>query len=61
MYFYGVGHTVTVPPHPQLDFGTGDFSIDAWIRPVDVSQTVGGFIHPIVDKLDPMPPAGFAF
>jgi hypothetical protein len=61
LYFYGAGHTASVPPHPQLDFGTGDFSIDAWIRPVDVGQTVGGFIQPIVDKLDPIPPAGFVF
>jgi hypothetical protein len=61
LYFYGPGHTVSVPPQAQLDFGAGDFSIDAWIRPVDVGQTVGGFIQPIVDKLDPVPPAGFAF
>jgi hypothetical protein len=62
LYFYG-GHMAAVAPHPHLDFGTGDFSIDAWIRPVDVGQTVGGFITPIVDKLDLTPPnpAGFAF
>jgi hypothetical protein len=62
LYFYG-GHMAAVAPHPHLDFGTGDFSIDAWIRPVDVGQTVGGFITPIVDKLDTTPPnpAGFAF
>ena len=59
LYFYG-GRLVTVPLDPQLDFGTGDFSIDAWIRPVDVGQTVGGFMQPIVDKFDPVPPAGFA-
>jgi len=62
LYFYG-GHMAAVAPHPQLDFGTGDFSIDAWIRPVDVGQTIGGFITPIVDKLDTAPPTpvGFAF
>jgi hypothetical protein len=60
LYFYA-GRLVAVPPNqPQLDFGTGDFSIDGWIRPVDVGQTVGGFIQPIVDKLDPVPPAGVA-
>ena len=60
LYFFA-GRLVAVPPNqPQLDFGTGDFSIDAWIRPVDVGQTVGGFIQPIVDKFDPVPPAGFA-
>jgi hypothetical protein len=31
---YFAGNYVQVPPHPDLEFGTGDLTIDAWIRPV---------------------------
>ena len=50
---------VIVPPHPELDFVNGDFSIDAWVSIV----TPGGpaFIHPIIDKLNPPSGPGFAF
>jgi hypothetical protein len=62
LYFYGgPGHFITVPPDPQLDFGAGDFSIDAWIRIVDVFETSSGFIQPIVDKYDGASQTGFAF
>lgn len=43
--FDGVNDYVQVPNAPQLNFGTGDFSIDAWIRTTD---TVG--VKVIVDK-----------
>ncbi|MBI4468900.1 MAG: hypothetical protein HY650_06225 [Acidobacteria bacterium] len=47
LYFYGP--SVEVPNHPDLNFGNSDFSIDAWIRPVQVGP---GFVQPIVDKLE---------
>lgn len=43
----GPSHYVEVPTSPELSFGTGDFTIDAWIK---LGQA--GNIHPIVDKLD---------
>jgi len=49
---YFVGPYVEVPPQAELDFGTGDFSIDAWVRPVDCSHGVGGVLSPIVDKFN---------
>jgi hypothetical protein len=36
---------VDVPNHPELNFGTGDLSIDAWINPTNLSGII-----PIVDK-----------
>jgi hypothetical protein len=39
---------VDVPNHPEVNFGTNDFTIDAWIK---LGPTPGD-IYPIVDKLD---------
>jgi hypothetical protein len=36
---------VAVPNHPELDFGEGDLTIDAWIYPTNLSGVI-----PIVDK-----------
>lgn len=56
-YFYP-GHYTEVAPQAELDFGTGDFSIDAWIRAVGNSAPA---VQPIVDKLDiPGGNVGFA-
>ncbi len=46
--FYGVNY-VTVPYYPAIDFTTGDFSIDAWVRR-DPNDTGGG-IRMIVNHL----------
>ncbi len=46
LYFYGP--YIEVPDHPDINFGNGSLSIDAWVRPVQVGPT---FIQPIVDKL----------
>ena len=57
--FFYTGHYNNVAPQAELDFGTGDFSIDAWIRVVNVNPTL---IQPIVDKLDiPNGNIGYAF
>lgn len=53
---------VVVSPQTELDFGPGDFSIDAWVKPVDCSHGAGGFFSTIVDKLSSGGTApGFAF
>ena len=56
---YFAGPYVEVPPQMELDFGAGDFSIDAWVRPVDCSHGGGGVRSPIVDKFDGT--TGFSF
>jgi uncharacterized repeat protein (TIGR01451 family) len=38
---------VRVPNSPALNFGAGDFTIDAWVNPVQVGPQ---FFQPIVDK-----------
>jgi hypothetical protein len=43
--FDGTNDYVNVPDDPSLDFGTGDFSFEAWIKPDVVSGT-----KTIVDK-----------
>jgi uncharacterized repeat protein (TIGR01451 family) len=53
------GPYLEVAPHPELDFGPGDFSIDCWVKPVDCSHGTGGFFSPIADKLSGT--TGFAF
>ncbi len=56
-YFYP-GHFHAVQPQPELDFGTGSFSIDAWIRAVGNG---GADVQAIADKLDLSGPnVGFA-
>jgi uncharacterized repeat protein (TIGR01451 family) len=42
------GPNVEVPDHPEINFGTGNFSIDAWVY---VPAPPAIYIHPIVDKL----------
>jgi hypothetical protein len=55
--FFG-GPAVQVAPQSELDFGTGDFSMDAWVRIVTAGPTV---IAPIVDKFTMPGGPGFAF
>ncbi len=66
LYFY-TGHYVEVAPHSEFDFSTGDFTvdagvtaftIDAWVRIVQVGSTL---IQPIVDKFISPGGPGFAF
>lgn len=57
LYFY-TGNYVEVAPQAELDFGTGDFSIDAWVRPVGCGP---GLLSPIVDKLNTTTNTGFSF
>lgn len=66
LYFYA-GHYGEVATHSELDFSTGDFSvdagvtaftIDAWVRIVQVGSTL---IQPIVDKFSSPGGPGFAF
>ena len=45
--FDGVDDRVVVPHYPAADVGTGDFTIDAWIR---VPATLAGGVHTMVDK-----------
>ncbi len=62
------GPHLEVQDHSELNPGTGDLSIDAWVR-VSPSPPTAGFIYPIVDKLDVMlaapnigiPVKGYAF
>ncbi len=42
------GPNIEVPNHPEINFGSSDFSIDAWVL---VPQPPAIYIHPIVDKL----------
>ena len=51
--FDGSNDYVRVPDHPTLDLGTGDFSIDAWIK------TTGNGI--IVSKRTAQPTVGYLF
>ncbi|MGE0127155.1 MAG: FG-GAP-like repeat-containing protein [Blastocatellales bacterium] len=47
---------VSVPHHSSLNFGTGSFSIDAWIRTGQASPTIEKII---VDKLDQSQKRGY--
>lgn len=50
LYFYSQANRfVQVPNTSSLNFGTGDFTIDAWVYPIQVPQNS---YQPIVDKLD---------
>ncbi|MFA3783401.1 LamG-like jellyroll fold domain-containing protein [Melioribacteraceae bacterium 4301-Me] len=46
-YFYLDTTYVRVHDNPSLNFGSGDFTIDAWVNPVQVGSS---WFQPIVDK-----------
>ncbi|HEV2046676.1 MAG TPA: LamG domain-containing protein [Chthoniobacterales bacterium] len=56
---YFAGSYLEVAPQPELDFGPGDFSIDAWVKPVDCSHGGVGHFSGIVDKFNGT--TGFSF
>ncbi|MBI1939423.1 MAG: T9SS type A sorting domain-containing protein [Ignavibacteriales bacterium] len=56
LQFDGVDDYVEVADHSELNFGTGDFSFDAWIK-----TTASSGISPIVDKRDPVTGKGYSF
>lgn len=50
------GQYVRAPSNASLDFGTGDYSMDAWVRTSDATATV----RTIIDKRDFGSPAGYS-
>lgn len=57
LYFYTNQTYVQVPHNALLQPGSGDFSIDAWVYPVQVGP---GLVQPIVDKFDAVNNMGYA-
>ncbi|MCX7624604.1 MAG: LamG domain-containing protein, partial [Candidatus Sumerlaeaceae bacterium] len=57
-YFFGNGNYVQVAPHAELDFGTGSFSLDAWVKLVGCSPS---HLYPVVEKYDGTNQKGFSF
>ncbi len=48
LYFTSPNTYIRVPDSPALNFGTGDFTVDAWVKPVPVGPT---WVQPIVEKV----------
>lgn len=57
-YFFGNVNYVQVPPHSELDFGAGSFSIDAWVKLVGCSPN---HLYPVVEKSDSSNQTGVSF
>lgn len=57
LYFYTNQTYVEVPNNAPLQPGSGDFSIDGWVYPVQVGPSQVG---PIVDKYDAASQTGYA-
>src|SRR5262249_1169353 len=57
LYFYDP--YIDVPDQAELDFGGGDFSIDAWVWSPPATGAGNG-VSPIVDKLDLAAQRGYA-
>lgn len=55
LFLDGVDDYVLVPDDDSLDFGTGDFSMEAWVK---LPASTG--IRPIVDKLAPSTKTGYS-
>lgn len=51
LHFPTAATYVQVPHSPALNFGTGDFTIEGWVKPVEAAP---GSIQPIVDKTEPV-------
>ena len=58
LYFYDP--YIDVPDQAELDFGSGDFTLDAWVWPPPPTGAGTG-ISPIIDKLDLAGQSGYAF
>lgn len=56
--FDGVNDYVQVPSSPMTNIGTGDLSIDAWIR---LPSLPPGLVEVITDKRDPTTGVGYSF
>jgi hypothetical protein len=56
LYFFNGIHVEAATPSTDLDFGTGDFSIDAWIEVITHQSNFA-----IVEKFDPSSGTGFVF
>jgi hypothetical protein len=57
LYFYGP--FIDVPDQAEIDFGSGDLTIDAWVWPPPPTGAGTG-VSPIVDKLDLAQQRGYA-
>ena len=55
--FDGTSQYVTVPDYPGINPGTGDLSIDAWVKR---SSSSGNVVRIIVDKRDPFSGIGYS-
>jgi hypothetical protein len=54
--FNGIDSGIELQDHPALNFGTGDFSVAAWIQVEDHADVVGD----IISKFDPETRRGFS-
>lgn len=60
--YFSVHKFVQVPNAPDLYFGAGDFTIDAWVYPAGISDpSVVQFIVDKVDLMDPSPTGGVGY
>jgi len=55
LLFDGVADLLRVPDHPEMNVGTEDLSIDAWV------MTKASGLQPIVNKMDLFSGVGFSF
>jgi uncharacterized repeat protein (TIGR01451 family) len=55
LHFYQANTYVRVPNHPAFNFGAGDFTIDAWINPIQVNAQL---YQPIVEKAQALNASG---
>lgn len=58
MHFVTNNVLVKVPHHPALNFGTGNFTLDAWVRTGQASPSINKVI---VEKLDQTQKRGYSF
>ena len=54
--FDGMNHYIEVPDRPSLHFGSGDFTLSAWVK---LDEDVSGVIGDIISKYDPSLRKGF--
>ena len=55
LHFYQANTYVRVPNHPAFNCGAGDFTIDAWINPVQVNAQL---YQPIIEKAQALNASG---
>jgi hypothetical protein len=60
MFFDGTGDYLSIPYNSIFDFGTGDFTVEAWVNPVALTTTPNNYL-PLIESRTAVNGTAFTF